>query len=99
MRRLASTVTMAQVSHGLGLLFLVPLGDMLERRRLILTLMLLAACGMLLSGLSGVAGSFALLAAGTLMAGVFSGSPRRFWCPWLPPLPHREPAAAQWALS
>ena len=68
----ASTVTMAQVSYGLGLLFLVPLGDMLERRRLILTLMLLAACGMLLSGLSGVAGSFALLAAGTLMAGVFS---------------------------
>lgn len=68
----ASTVTMAQVSYGLGLLFLVPLGDMLERRRLILSLMLLAACGMLLSGLSGLAGSFALLAAGTLMAGVFS---------------------------
>ena len=68
----ASTVTMAQVSYGLGLLFLVPLGDMLERRRLVLTLMLLAACGMLLSGLSGTAGSFALLAAGTLMAGVFS---------------------------
>ena len=35
-------------------------------------LMLLAACGMLLSGISGLAGSFALLAAGTLMAGVFS---------------------------
>ena len=68
----SSTVTMAQVSYGLGLLFLVPLGDMLERRRLVLTLMLLAACGMLLSGISGVAGSFALLAAGTLMAGVFS---------------------------
>ncbi|MDN5539707.1 MFS transporter [Comamonas sp.] len=68
----SSTVTMAQVSYGLGLLFLVPLGDMLERRRLILTLMLLAACGMLLSGISGLAGSFALLAAGTLMAGVFS---------------------------
>lgn len=68
----SSTVTMAQVSYGLGLLFLVPLGDMLERRRLVLTLMLLAACGMLLSGISGLAGSFALLAAGTLMAGVFS---------------------------
>ena len=68
----SSTVTMAQVSYGLGLLFLVPLGDMLERRRLVLVLMLLAACGMLLSGISGLAGSFALLAAGTLMAGVFS---------------------------
>ena len=68
----SSTVTMAQVSYGLGLLFLVPLGDMLERRRLVLTLMLLAACGMLLSGISGMIGSFSLLAAGTLMAGVFS---------------------------
>ncbi len=68
----SSTVTMAQVSYGLGLLFLVPLGDMLERRRLVLTLMLLAACGMLLSGISGMTSSFALLAAGTLMAGVFS---------------------------
>lgn len=68
----SSTVTMAQVSYGLGLLFLVPLGDMLERRRLVLVLMLLAACGMLASGASGLAGSFALLACGTLMAGVFS---------------------------
>ena len=68
----SSTVTMAQVSYGLGLLLLVPLGDMLERRRLVLTLMLLAACGMLASGASGLVGSFALLAAGTLMAGVFS---------------------------
>lgn len=68
----SSTVTMAQVSYGLGLLFLVPLGDMLERRRLVLALMLLAACGMLASGISGLTGSFALLAGGTLMAGVFS---------------------------
>ena len=68
----SSTVTMAQVSYGLGLLFLVPLGDMLERRKLVLTLMLLAAGGMLLSGISGMTSSFALLAAGTLMAGVFS---------------------------
>ena len=48
----SSTVTMAQVSYGLGLLLLVPLGDMLERRRLVLVLMLLAGGGMLLSGLS-----------------------------------------------
>ena len=68
----ASTVTMAQMSYGLGLLFLVPLGDMLERRRLVFVLMLLAASGMALSGLSGVLSSFGLLAAGTLMAGVFS---------------------------
>ncbi|MCB4789303.1 MULTISPECIES: MFS transporter [unclassified Delftia] len=63
------TVTMAQVSYALGLLLLVPLGDMLERRRLVLGLMLLAALGMLASGM---AHSFALLAAGTLMTGLFS---------------------------
>jgi predicted MFS family arabinose efflux permease len=67
--RASLTVTMAQVSYALGLLLLVPLGDMLERRRLVLGLMLLAALGMLASGL---AHSFTLLAAGTLMTGLFS---------------------------
>ncbi|MDR0226811.1 MAG: MFS transporter [Burkholderiaceae bacterium] len=67
--RASLTVTMAQVSYALGLLLLVPLGDMLERRRLVLGLMLLAALGMLASGM---AHSFGLLAAGTLMTGLFS---------------------------
>lgn len=67
--RASLTVTLAQVSYALGLLLLVPLGDMLERRRLVLGLMLLAALGMLASGM---AHSFALLAAGTLMTGLFS---------------------------
>ena len=65
----ALTVTLAQVSYAFGLLLLVPLGDLLERRRLIVSLMVLAACGMLLSGF---AQGFALLAVGTLMTGLFS---------------------------
>jgi predicted MFS family arabinose efflux permease len=68
----AGTVTLAQMSYALGLLLLVPLGDMLERRRLVLSLMLLAATGMLLSGLSGTVHSFALLVTGTTMTGLFS---------------------------
>jgi predicted MFS family arabinose efflux permease len=67
--RASLTVTMAQVSYALGLLLLVPLGDMLERRRLVLGLMLLAALGMLARGM---AHSFTLLAAGTLMTGLVS---------------------------
>ncbi|MDT0137898.1 MFS transporter [Acidovorax sp. PRC11] len=65
----ALTVTIAQVSYAAGLLLLVPLGDKLERRRLIVGLMVLAACGLFLSGF---ADSFGALAAGTLMTGLFS---------------------------
>ncbi|ABM32852.1 MFS transporter [Paracidovorax citrulli] len=67
--RAAFTVTISQVSYAAGLLLLVPLGDKLERRRLVVALMALAACGLFLSGF---AGSFGALAAGTLITGLFS---------------------------
>ncbi|MEZ5629151.1 MAG: MFS transporter [Burkholderiaceae bacterium] len=70
--RAALTVTMAQVSYAIGLLALVPLGDLLERRRLVLTLMVLAALGLLLSGLGGALHLFSLLAVGTITCGLFS---------------------------
>lgn len=65
------TVTMAQVSYAVGLLLLVPLGDMLERRALVVTLMVLAALGQFISGF---AGNIGMLATGTIMAGLFSVS-------------------------
>jgi predicted MFS family arabinose efflux permease len=64
----ALTVTLAQVSYAFGLVLLVPLGDMLERRRLAVTLMLLAAVGQFTSGF---ASSFTVLALGTAIAGLF----------------------------
>lgn len=62
-------VTVAQLGYACGLLLLVPLGDMLERRGLIVVMSLLAAGGMVITAL---ASSFALLLLGTLITGLFS---------------------------
>lgn len=63
------TVTVAQLSYALGLLLLVPLGDMLERRGLAVGLMLLAALGQFTSGW---ADSIVMLCVGVGFAGLFS---------------------------
>ncbi|MCZ8867868.1 MFS transporter [Escherichia albertii] len=62
-------VTAAQLGYAAGLLFLVPLGDMFERRRLIVFMTLLAAGGMLLTASSQ---SLAMLILGTALTGLFS---------------------------
>lgn len=63
------SVTVAQVAYAVGLLFITPLGDKFERRRMAVVLMLLAGAGHALVGWSN---SFAMFMAGTLMAGLFS---------------------------
>jgi predicted MFS family arabinose efflux permease len=65
----AATVTIAQVAYAIGLLFLVPLGDMLERRNLAVGLMLAAAGG---QAISGFATSITTLSIGIAVAGLFS---------------------------
>ncbi|AEK63104.1 MFS transporter [Collimonas fungivorans] len=45
-------VTLTQIGYGIGLLFIVPLGDLLETRRLVLTLIGLAALALLAAALS-----------------------------------------------
>ncbi|EFM3911173.1 MFS transporter, partial [Escherichia coli] len=62
-------VTAAQLGYAAGLLFLVPLGDMFERRRLIVSMTLLAAGGMLITASSQ---SLAMMLLGTALTGLFS---------------------------
>jgi predicted MFS family arabinose efflux permease len=62
-------VTTAQLGYACGLLLLVPLGDMLERRALIVGMSLLAAGGMVITATSS---SFTLLLLGTVLTGLFS---------------------------
>jgi len=62
-------VTTAQLGYACGLLLLVPLGDMLERRALIVSMSLLAAGGMMLTALSS---SLTLMLLGTVVTGLFS---------------------------
>ncbi|MEH2922701.1 MFS transporter [Samsonia erythrinae] len=62
-------VTAAQLGYAVGLLFLVPLGDMFERRTLIVSMTLLAAGGMLLTA---SAPTLWMMLAGTALTGLFS---------------------------
>jgi len=62
-------VTAAQLGYAVGLLFLVPLGDMFERRAMIVSMTLLAAGGMLITASSQ---SLAMMILGTALTGLFS---------------------------
>ncbi|EEE2254823.1 MFS transporter [Salmonella enterica subsp. diarizonae] len=62
-------VTAAQLGYAAGLLFLVPLGDMFERRMLIVSMTLLAAGGMLITASSQ---SLSMMILGTALTGLFS---------------------------
>lgn len=62
-------VTCAQVGYLLGLAFLVPLGDLLERRRLVTVLLIGAAAA---AATCAAAPSFAVLGAGLVAVGAMS---------------------------
>src|SRR4051812_42375097 len=55
--------TLTQIGYALGMLFLVPLGDVVHRRRLIVTLLLLVAVSLVAAA---VAPTLALLAGASL---------------------------------
>lgn len=61
-----SIVTVAQLSYVGGLIFVVPLGDMLERRRLIVLMTIISASGL---AMTASATSIAVVMLGTSIAG------------------------------
>lgn len=65
----ALTVTFAQVSYALGLLFIVPLGDIVNKTRFIPILMFFAAIGLLICTF---AVNLPMLWLGTIIVGLFS---------------------------
>lgn len=62
-------VTVAQLGYALGLVLLVPLADMVERKRLIVVMTLLSACGLLITA---SAQSMLFVLIGTALTGLFS---------------------------
>jgi predicted MFS family arabinose efflux permease len=71
--RASLIATATQVGYTIGMLLVVPLGDMLERKRLIIW-MLLAAVGCL--GAAAVAPTFGLLAVASVLIGICSSVPQ-----------------------
>lgn len=63
------TVTLAQISYAVGLLFIVPLGDITQKSKFIPLLMAFSGIGLLLSALST---NLYMLWFGTVLAGLFS---------------------------
>lgn len=62
-------VTTAQLSYALGLMLLVPLGDIFERRSLIVIMTLISASGLLITAM---APNIWLMLIGTALSGMFS---------------------------
>lgn len=65
----ALTVTFAQISYALGLLFIVPMGDIVNKTKFIPLLMFFAAIGLFICAFSV---NLSMLWVGTIIAGLFS---------------------------
>jgi len=62
-------VTIAQLGYACGLMFIVPLGDMFERRKLIVVMTALSAAGLFITAM---APTLTIMLIGTALTGLFS---------------------------
>ncbi|MEO6917652.1 MAG: MFS transporter [Collimonas sp.] len=62
-------VTVAQLGYALGLMLLVPLADIIERKKMIVVMTLLSACGLVITA---TAQSMVFVLIGTALTGLFS---------------------------
>jgi predicted MFS family arabinose efflux permease len=69
----ATVATAAQVGYGVGIFLLVPLGDRIPQRRLIVTLLVLVGLGLLVAG---TAASLPVLLAATILVGASTVVPQ-----------------------
>ncbi|GAB3300701.1 MFS transporter [Hymenobacter humi] len=80
--------TATQIGYTLGMLLVVPLGDKLERKRMMLLMLLGAALCM---GLAAWAPSFSVLAGASVLLGIFSAVPQLL----VPMAAHLAPEASR----
>ena len=74
-REMGLVATITQVGFGSGLIFLVPLGDVIAKKRLILAKLVLVALALVATGMSS---SFMALALGSLGVGLFATAAQDF---------------------
>ncbi len=65
--------TLTQIGYAIGMMFLVPLGDMLERKKLVLFFTFLAALALLMLALTS---RFSVILAGSLLLGLSTMTPQ-----------------------
>jgi predicted MFS family arabinose efflux permease len=74
-REMGTVTTVTQIGFGAGLLFLVPLGDVIPKKRLILAKLCLVSAALVATGL---ASSVSAMAAGSLAIGLFASAAQDF---------------------
>ena len=74
-REMGMVITFTQIGFGAGIVFLVPLGDIIAKKRLILAKLFLVAAALVATGLASSAWE---MAAGSLAIGIFASAAQDF---------------------